>query len=846
MTRFSCKRKKRENFEESPTTESAPPTNEQNGDAMYQIDIPSRKLSIYTVEKLNERYNLNQDFRDNPAAGTWNYIKKYYKPTPAFFKRQLFKRIPFIDWIRHYNVKEWLLSDIVSGLTIGIVHIPQGLAYAILAGLPPVTGLYVSFFPVILYAFLGTSRHLSIGTFAVSSLMILAAINSRVGTLIPPNRVVSSIQNTTSSYGDMNVTTLDYTQEYTSNTLGSTIASIASTIRSSSDHRYLSDDPAEARIMVATALALVAGLIHLAMAILHFGYVTVYLSDSIVQGFTTGCSIHIITSQIPSLLGIKIKTVTGQSKVIKNWIEIFKNIKYSNGATCIIAGISIALFAGVRDQINERFKGRMPMPVPIELIIVVLGTGLSAAFDFNKRWKVNIVGSLPLGIPPPTVPPMAAISDVVGDAIAIAIVCFVINISMAKLFATKYKYQISPNQELFSYAVGNIVTSFFRGFPSCVALSRCAVLEGTGGKTQIVGLLASIVVLIVILVVGPLFRTLPNACLAAIIVAAMKNMLLQTKQLPVLWRINKLEFLAWIITFLGVVFLDVDYGLYVGVAAMIFLLIIRSQRPHATSLGYLSSPRVYEDKNAYPTAIDIPNIKIFRFEENIYYANVDMFKKLFIKRIDFRVDDQIKAMNDEIMIIEGEYRSRLAKPNNTLMKFKRRFQKENTTNTNETVADESIEIDESKIIEEKNEKIEEIRKSYRPNFDHIIIDCSPVNYMDMMGIKALIQIFKDFKEIGVTILLCQVRPTIYQQLKRMSYMDVAGRETIHVTINDAVMHALKARASRDSIVYVPGAPVTHIGIENAAYVDDVDENDDTNFENKIDIAIVDKVLLEPG
>ncbi|CAF0910256.1 unnamed protein product [Adineta steineri] len=815
MTRLNSVSNKKQSSVEFSSAELPPITTHRN-DA-------ERRKSIFTVEKLNERYNLNQDFDESPIDGTWNYIKKYYKPTPAFFKRQLFKRIPFLDWIRHYNLKEWLVSDIVSGLTIGIVHIPQGLGYAILAGLPPVTGLYVSFFPVILYAFLGSSRHLSIGTFAVSSLMILAAVNSRVGTLIPPGAITPTTSNITD---DMNITNFEYTTDYPSS-FGETLASMTTTMRSSSSSntRYLSNDPAQARIMVGAALALVAGLIHLAMAILHFGYVTVYLSDSIVQGFTTGCAIHIITSQIPPLLGIKIKTVNGQSKVIKSWIEIFKNIKYSNGATCICSAISIALFAGVRDNINERFKGRMPIPVPIELIIVVLGTGLSAAFDFNKRWNISIVGSLPLGIPRPVAPPMAAITDVIGDAVAIAIVCFVVNISMAKLFATKYKYQISPNQELFSYAVGNIVTAFFNGFPACVALSRCAVVEGTGGKTQIVGILASIVVLIVILAVGPLFRTLPNSCLAAIIVTAMKNMLLQTKQLPVLWRINKLEFLAWMITFWGVVLLDVDYGLYIGVVAMILLLIIRSQRPHATSLGYLSSAGVYEDQNAYPSATDIPNIKIFRFEENIYYANVDMFKKLFIKRIGLRVDDQIKAMNDEIMNVEREYKLQLAKPSNKFKNIKRHFRKEN-----ETIQNDEIVIDENKILEEKNEKIEEVRKKYRPNFDHIIIDCSPINYMDMMGIKTLIQIFKDYKEIGVTVLLCQVRPTVYQQLKRMSYMDVAGLENIHVSINDAVMHALKTRATRDSIVYLPGSPMPYVGIENVSYTraeEDDEENDDT-------------------
>ncbi|CAF4236680.1 unnamed protein product [Adineta steineri] len=202
-----------------------------------------------------------------------------------------------------------------------------------------------------------------------------------------------------------------------------------------------------------------------------------------------------------------------------------------------------------------------------------------------------------------------------------------------------------------------------------------------------------------------------------------------------------------------------------------------------------------------------------------------MFKKLFIKRIGLRVDDQIKAMNDEIMNVEREYKLQLAKPSNKFKNIKRHFRKEN-----ETIQNDEIVIDENKILEEKNEKIEEVRKKYRPNFDHIIIDCSPINYMDMMGIKTLIQIFKDYKEIGVTVLLCQVRPTVYQQLKRMSYMDVAGLENIHVSINDAVMHALKTRATRDSIVYLPGSPMPYVGIENVSYTraeEDDEENDDT-------------------
>jgi hypothetical protein len=103
-----------------------PPTTDGNLYSMLREDGVSSAPRIFTIDKLNEQYHLNQDFVESPIGGTWNYIKKYYTPTPAFFKRQLFKRVPFLQWIQEYNIKEWLVSDIVSGLTIGIVHIPQG------------------------------------------------------------------------------------------------------------------------------------------------------------------------------------------------------------------------------------------------------------------------------------------------------------------------------------------------------------------------------------------------------------------------------------------------------------------------------------------------------------------------------------------------------------------------------------------------------------------------------------------------------------------------------------------------------------------------------------------------
>lgn len=156
-----------------------------------------------------------------------------------------------------------------------------------------------------------------LGTFAVSSLMILSAITNRVGTLIPPGPISSPPSSTMSTSTLMMDFTTDHFTFDSSQHLGTSLTMpIATTTINQPSNQYLSNDPAEARVMVAAALALIGGIIHLGMALLHFGYVSVYLSDSIVQGFTTGSAIHVITSQIPSLLGIKIKTVTGQSKVI--------------------------------------------------------------------------------------------------------------------------------------------------------------------------------------------------------------------------------------------------------------------------------------------------------------------------------------------------------------------------------------------------------------------------------------------------------------------------------------------------------------------------------------------------
>jgi len=232
-----------------------------------------------TIKDIEEKYEVRSPKSDSVWHGTKNYIVKYYKPSGYCMKNFLLDRIPFLKWIQTYDIKENLAKDIIGGLTIGVIHIPQGMAYALMAGLPPIFGLYVSFWPVVIYSLLGTSRHLSIGTFAITSLMINAAIQRLEGKYYPSPGMIAS--------------------------------------NSTMNPNFLSNDPAQAKVLIGTALAFFAGIIQILFAVFHVGIVTKYLSDTIVSAFTIGASYHIITSQLTSLLGLKRNTLTTPFKLIE-------------------------------------------------------------------------------------------------------------------------------------------------------------------------------------------------------------------------------------------------------------------------------------------------------------------------------------------------------------------------------------------------------------------------------------------------------------------------------------------------------------------------------------------------
>ncbi|XP_059040793.1 solute carrier family 26 member 10-like isoform X6 [Mustela lutreola] len=444
--------------------------------------------------------------------------------------RLLLARLPPLRWLPHYRWRAWLLGDAVAGVTVGIVHVPQGMAFALLTSVPPVFGLYTSFFPVLIYTLLGTGRHLSTGTFAVLSLMTGSAVER----LVPEP-------------------------------LGGNLSEIE---REQLDVQ---------RVGAAAALAFGSGALMLGMFALQLGVLSTFLSEPVVKALTSGAALHVLVSQLPSLLGLPLPRQIGCFALFKTLAAVLTALPRSSPAELTISALSLALLVPVK-ELNVRFRDKLPTPIPGEIVMVLLASVLCFTSSLDTRYNVQIVGLLPGGFPQPRLPNLAELPRILVDSLPIALVAFAVSASLASIYADKYSYTIDSNQELLAHGVSNLISSLFSCFPNSATLATTSLLVDAGGNTQLAGLFSCIVVLSVLLWLGPFFYYLPKAVLACINISSMRQMFFQMQELPQLWRISRMDFAVWMVTWVAVVILSVDLGLAIGVVFSMMTVICRTQR----------------------------------------------------------------------------------------------------------------------------------------------------------------------------------------------------------------------------------------------------------------------------
>nr|XP_009936969.1 PREDICTED: solute carrier family 26 member 6 [Opisthocomus hoazin] len=511
--------------------------------------------------------------------------------------RQVPALLSFLHWLPRYPFKDWLLGDIISGFSVGIMHLPQGLAYALLAGLPAVTGLYSSFYPVFLYFFFGTSRHNSVGPFAVISVMIGSLTESLL-----PSEMFMEVNG---------------------------------------------EERDAARVEMVATITVLTGIFQVALGLLQFGFVVTYLSDPLVRGYTTAASVHVLVSQLKNVFGVSMAEKSGPLSLFTTIIEICKKLPETNVGTLVTAIIAmVAIF--IVKELNHKFAAKLPMPIPIELITIIISTGISYGVNLNAKFGISVVGNIPSGLKPPVVPNFSYFGQVVGNAFAIAVVGYAICISLGKIFALKHGYKVDSNQELIALGFCNFLGGFFQCFAISCSMSRSLVQESTGGNSQVAGVIASLVILVTILKIGELFRDLPKAILSAIIIINLKGMFKQFNDLCMLWKSNRVDLMVWIVTFVATLMLNLDIGLGASVAFGLLTVIFRTQLPHYSILGRISDTNIYRDVAEYQMAQEVPGVKIFRSSSTLYFANVELYAETLKKKSGINVDRLIEKKKKAI------------------------------------------------------------------------------------------------------------------------------------------------------------------------------------------------------
>jgi sulfate permease, SulP family len=478
--------------------------------------------------------------------------------------------LPILSWGPNYRRGDFR-SDLTAGLTVGAMLVPQAMAYALLAGLPPEVGLYAATIPVIIYALFGSSRQLAVGPVAIVSLLTATALAPLV-------------------------------EEGTTG--------------------YLS---------AAALLALMVGVIHIVMGVGRLGFIVNFLSHSVLVGFTAAAAIIIGFSQVKHVLGI---TTARTDHFHETVIEVGANLGGTNAATLILATVAlVTLFA------LKRFAPRVP-----GALVVVVGSILAVELlDLQSR-GVSVVGNIPDNLPAFGLPDVdgSLVGRLLGTAFVITIVGFMESVAVAKVYARRNRYELVPDNELFGLGAANVASGLFGGYPVTGGFSRTAVNATAGARTPLASLVTAGLVLATLAFLTPLFTSLPNAALGAIIIMAVIG-LIDVRQMRHIAHVKKSDLIALGVAFVATLALGIELGIAVAIIASMLIVFARLSMPHSAVLGHVEGTTSYRNVERFPEAHTIDGIRIVRIDSEVSFVNATAVKKLLLHHAD-TVTDEPRAL----------------------------------------------------------------------------------------------------------------------------------------------------------------------------------------------------------
>lgn len=455
-----------------------------------------------------------------------------------------------------------LRSDLMAGLTVGVMLIPQGMAYALIAGVPPVYGLYAALVPLLVYGLAGSSRQLAVGPVAIISLLVAAGVGP------------------------------------------------------------LADGDPARYVELTFLLALMVGVVQVTLGLLRFGFLTNFLAHPVLAGFTSAAALVIGTTQLRHLLGVD---VPGSAPLADTLGALAGQVGNIHGPTLVVGGGAILLLVGLR---------RWKRAFPGALVVVALAVGMAVVLGLEDR-GVQVVGEVPGGLPAPGLPPWdpAAALALVPVALTIALVGFMESIAVAKVYAMRHRYEVRPDRELVALGLANTVGSFVQAFPTTGGFSRTAVNDQAGSRSTFSSLVAAGVVAATLLLFTGLFRPLPNAVLAAIVLVAVAS-LVDVRGARHLWTTDRRDFSLMAITFVATLGLGIEEGIVVGVLASLAALVYHTSRPHMAVCGRVPGTDTFRDVERYPAALCHPEVVVLRPDTSLAFSNAEAVRSRIQETVD--------------------------------------------------------------------------------------------------------------------------------------------------------------------------------------------------------------------
>ncbi|XP_016079157.1 PREDICTED: testis anion transporter 1 [Miniopterus natalensis] len=511
------------------------------------------------------------------------------------FLRCMLTVFPFLEWMCLYRFKDWLLGDLLAGVSVGLVQVPQVLTFSLLARqlIPPLNISYAAFCSSIVYVIFGSCHQMSIGSF-----FLLSALMINVLKLYPFNS------------GHLILGTFikeDFSNPYFFTAYNRSLSVVAST-------------------------TFVTGIIQLSMGVLGFGFVATYLPEATISAYLTAAALHLILSQLAFIFGIMISFHAGPISFFQNILNYCMSLPKANSTSILLfltAVVALRINKCIRISFNQ-----YPLEFPMEVFLVLGFSALASKVSMATETSRSFVDMIPYRFLLPVTPDFRDLREIILDAFSLSLVSSSLLIFLGKKIANFHNYRVNSNQDLIAIGLCNVISSFFRSCVFTGAIVRTVIQDKSGGRQQFASLVGAGVMLLLMVKVGSFFYDLPNAVLAGIVVSNVLPYLESIYYLPSLWRQSPCDCIIWIVTFISAIFLGLDVGLLVSLAFTFFMITIQSHRTKILLLGQIPNTNIYRNISDYRELITIPGVKIFQCCNSITFVNVHELKRKLLQEVE--------------------------------------------------------------------------------------------------------------------------------------------------------------------------------------------------------------------